>query len=137
MSHRDFPIVPTQFDPPTFSVAGHEFKALPEPPGGALADLLWTFQADTATKAAGLIRFIEGVLSDEAAEQFRLVIHSKDTIVPVQVLAEIAGWLVEEYTDRPTTPSSGLVAGSGSTPATPEGGADSPALTSVAPDSSS
>lgn len=131
MPHRDFPIMPTRDDPPTFSVAGREFKALPEPPGGALSDFFWIFSERIEVKAAGLVRFIEACMPDEQAEAFRLAIHDKDTIVPLSQLADIAQWLVEVYNDRPTTPSSGLVAGSAPTPGTPEGGPDSPASDST------
>lgn len=123
--------MPTREDPPTFNVAGQEFKALPEPPGGALADFFWIYSSEVHVKAAGLVRFIEACMSDEQAEAFRIAIHDKDTIVPLSQLADIAQWLVEVYNDRPTTPSSGLVAGSTPTPGTPEGGADSPASTSA------
>lgn len=136
MSHRDFPIIPTLADPPTFSVAGVEFKALGEPPGGALADFFYTFNSAIEVKAAGLVRFIQGCLPDEAAEEFEIVIHDKETIVPLRLLSDIAKWLVEEYASRPTTPSSGLVAGSTPTSDTPEGGAVSPESTSPALDSS-
>lgn len=136
MSHRDFPIEPTLADPPTFSVAGRSFKALPEPPGGALADFFYTFTSTIEVKAAGLVRFIEGCLPDDAAEEFELAIHDKDTIVTLKQLSEIAKWLVEEYHNRPTTPSSGLVAGSAPTSGTPEGGAVSPEPTLPDSDSS-
>lgn len=137
MSHRDFPITPAQYEPLTFTVAGHEFKTLSDPPGGALADLFWAYQGDMSAQAAGIVRFIEGCMSDEVADEFRLVVHDKDTIVPLAVLIDVCSWLVEEYTTRPTTPSSGLGIGSSPTPVSPEGGAGSQESTSAEPVSSS
>ena len=146
MSRRDFPIVPSQVDPPVFVLADHEFRALPEPPGGVLADWFWTFGADIEVKAAGLVRFIAGCLPDEdtkdeatgvlysGARTFEEVIHSKDTIIRLPVLHEIVEWLMEEYAGRPTTPSSGSGSGSAGTSATSEGGASSAESTSPASD---
>lgn len=134
MPHKDFIITPTTADPPTFSVADREFKALADPPGGALGDLMYAFSHKEITvRTAGLIRFIEDCLPDETVEAFRLLIHDKDSIVPVHVLADIANWLVETYTGRPTMPSPGSPAGSTSTPATSGDGADSPESTSGEP----
>lgn len=137
MSHRDFPITPTQYDRPTFSLADEEFIALPDPPGGALADLFWAYQGDVTAQAAGVVRFIEGCLPDDEADRFLKVIHDKETIVPLAVLSDIHGWLMEQYTDRPTTPSSGSGNGSTPMPATPGDGAGSPELTSADQASSS
>ncbi len=134
MAHKDFDLTPSEADPPTFTVAGREFKCVPEPPGGALADLFWTFQGtETVLRAAGLVRFISACLPDAEAESFELVIHDKDTIIPIAVLHDIATWLIEEYTGRPTTPSSGSATGSGITAATSEDGSASAEL--VATDS--
>lgn len=136
MSHRDFPIVPTTQDPPTFTIAERSFTALAEPPGGALSDYFWLFTERIEVKAAGLVRFIEACLPDEDAAEFQAAIHDKRHVVPLSTLSEIAQWLVEEYTSRPTTPSSGSVGGSVPTPGSPEGGADSPESTSEASASS-
>lgn len=146
MSRRDFEIVPSRLDPPVFSVAEQEFRALPEPPGGVLADYFWTFGSDIEVKAAGLVRFIGGCLPDEStkdeatgvlyggAREFDDLIHSKDTIVPLRLLHDIVGWLMEEYTSRPTTPSSGSGSGSAGTSATPGDGAPSAESPSTASD---
>ena len=122
MAHREFTLTPTQHDPPTFSVAGREFKCLPEPPAGVLTDLVASAEGSPVTQTIALVGFIGGCLSDADAEAFQLLIHDKDTIVPLETLGDIVQWLTEQYTDRPTTPPSSLPAGSPPTAATSEGG---------------
>ncbi len=126
MAHKDFELSPTEADPPSFTVAGREFKCVAEPPGGAMADLFWTFQGnDTPLRAAGLVRFITACMSDADADVFDAVIRDKDTIVSWGTLGEIANWLIEEYTGRPTTPSSGSATGLTPVAVTSEDGSDS------------
>lgn len=125
MAHRSFELAPTRTDPPTFSVAGREFKCLAEPPAGVLTDFIATADGTTAAQVSGLVTFIAGCLGDVDAEQFLLTIHDKDTVVPLDTLGAIAEWLAEEYTQRPTTPSSSSQPGVTTTPATSEDGASS------------
>lgn len=125
MAHRDFTITPTQQDPPTFSVAGREFKCLPEPPAGVLTDLIASAEGSPVAQTIALVGFISGCMSDADAEAFQLLIHDKDTIVPLETLGHIVEWLTEQYSDRPTTPPSSSPAGSPPTAATSEGGSSS------------
>lgn len=134
--HREFIVAPSDRVPPEFTLAGQRFRALPEPPGGALSDFFWVFGASADVKAAGVVRFISACLPDKGveetaaggltllggAEEFDEVIHGKDVIVSLSTLQDIALWLVEEYSGRPQTPSSGSGSGSGETPATPGDG---------------
>jgi hypothetical protein len=39
-------------------------------------------------------------------ERFTALMEDPKRIVPMDVLSEIMSWLIEEYTDRPTQPSS-------------------------------
>lgn len=143
MPHRDFTIVQYENpDPPSFSLSpeptddkqpeSHHFDCLPIPPGGAIADLFLAFQGSITVKTAGCVQFIMGCLTDEDAERFNEVIHDKKSVVRTDKLSEIAMWLVETYTLRPSMPSSGSANGSQQTRATSEDGADSPGSTSEA-----
>lgn len=125
MAHREFTITPTEKDPPTFAVAGREFKCLPEPPAGVLTDLIASADGTPAAQTTALVGFIGGCLSDADAEAFHLLIHAKDTVVPLQTLADIGQWLSEEYVGRPTTPSSTSQPGFTTTAATSGDGAGS------------
>lgn len=133
MAYREFNVVAQPETGPTFVVLGHEFKCLPTPPAGILADIIISSAEEIGKQTAAIINLICGCLPDPQEEEFRLLIYSKDTIVPVETLAEVAEWLLEEYSKpRPTTPSSGSPSGSASSPAMSEGGASSPASTSEA-----
>lgn len=123
MAHKEFSLAPVREDAPTFSVAGREFKCLPEPPAGVLTDLITSAIGATAQSVPAAVEFITGCLPDADADAFVLMIHDKDTIVPLETLAQIVEWLAEEYTGRPTTPSSVLPVGSTATVAQSEDGA--------------
>lgn len=126
MPHREFVLNPTTADPPTFSIAGRDFKCLANPPAGVMTDLVISADGSPSAQTAGLVGFIKGCLSDAESDAFSLLIYDKDTIIPVETLMQIAEWLVTEYTDRPTTPSSSSQPGSTPTAATSEDGASLP-----------
>lgn len=94
-------------------------------------ELVGSVGQDVAAQARGVIGFLEGCLTDVDVDEFRHVIHDKDTVVPLAMLGDIAEWLAEVYAGRPTTPSSASVIGLHSMPATPADGSDSPASTSA------
>lgn len=132
MAHKTFLIPESTIVPPSFTVAGESFICLQEPPAGVLYDVITAANGDVATQANSTIGFLSGVMTDEDAERFKRVIHSKDTIVTTDVLAEILQWVIEQYTERPTTPSSSSPAGPQPTPAGSEDGSDSPTSTPLA-----
>lgn len=132
MAHKTFLIPQSTVDPPSFDVAGESFVCLPTPPAGVLFDVITAADGDVAAQANSTIGFLSGVLSDEDAARFVALIHSKDTVVPTDTLAEILQWVIEQYTERPTTPSSLSPVGPQPTPATSEDGSDSPASTPLA-----
>lgn len=129
MAHKTFDLTPTRADPPTFSIAGRDFKCLPEPPAGVMTDLVVAADGNVGAQASGLVSFIKGCLADADADAFDLLIYDKDTIIPVETLASVAEWLVQEYTERPTTPPSSSQPGL--SPAAPGsvGGSTTPAST--------
>lgn len=129
MTHRDFELPVSDSEAPTFSVAGHEFKCLPDPPSGVLLELVGVVGQDVAVQARGIIAFLEGCLTEADVEQFRTVIHAKDIVIPLATLGSIAEWLAEVYAGRPTTPSSASVVGLPTTPAMSVDGSDSPVQT--------
>jgi hypothetical protein len=45
--------------------------------------------------------FFEQVLLPESYTRFSALLESEDTIVTVETLGEISGWLVEVYAGRP------------------------------------
>lgn len=100
---KDFGVgSPVEAEPLSFKLHGEEFFAIPEIQGKFLIDLVKDSQGeDTAKSAAIILDFFKNVLTDESFERFDALLNSKDKIVSVDTLAEITGWLVEEYTNRP------------------------------------
>jgi hypothetical protein len=97
-----------------------------------LTDLIACADGTIGSAIAGIVAYIEGCLPEADALAFRELVHDKDTIVPFESLMEIAEWLVEVFTGRPTTPSSSSPPGSTSTGAASEGGSSLPATAAPA-----
>lgn len=96
----------TKREPITFSLEGQEFEAKPAIQGKVLLD--FAKLTDDPTKAAAAIPFFfSKVLTPESYKKFDALLESDDVIVEVETLAEIAGWLMEEYTNRPEEQSKG------------------------------
>lgn len=89
-------------EPPTFALHGETFTCVPEIQGKVLLDLVQDSSSSDPVRQAGIItKFFENVLEDESYQRFNALLGDKKRIVKVDKLAEITGWLVEEYTDRP------------------------------------
>lgn len=89
-------------EPITFKLNGEEFTCIPEIQGKVLLDLVKQSSSEDPVQQAGIItEFFDKVLTDESLARFTLLLEDKKKIVRVETLAEITGWLVEEYTDRP------------------------------------
>jgi hypothetical protein len=76
-------------DPISFTLHGENFVAQS---GGD----------DAAASAAIVSRFFKEVLLEESFERFEILVADPDRIVSVETLGEITGWLVGEYSERPT-----------------------------------
>lgn len=89
-------------EPLSFKLYEEEFHCLPQVQGKLLLDLVSDSSDGDAVKSAAVIdKFFRYVLTDESYERFEKMLTGKETIVSVETLAEITGWLVEEYTNRP------------------------------------
>lgn len=91
-------------EPLSFKLHNEEFHCLPEVQGKILLDLVAESgkEDDPAAGAAVINKFFNAVLQDESFVRFNALLESKDKIVPMETLAEITSWLVQEYADRPT-----------------------------------
>jgi len=102
---KDFGSPTTTKEPITFAIHGEEFTAVPEIQGRVLMSFVERAGSEDAAAAASLtIEFFEKVLTEDSWTRFSALTESKDKVVPVELLAEIVGWLIEEYTDRPEEP---------------------------------
>lgn len=104
---------------PTFTVEGvtrkgeewsETFTCLPVAPAGVLDDLSSSVSVDDdgvpRVHQMRLLRFFRGVLEDEDVARFNLLVHDKERMLELTMLAEIMNWLTEELVGHPTTPSS-------------------------------
>lgn len=94
-----------QDEPLTFRLYDETFHAVPSIQGKLLMGLVKDSNMDDpAESAAMVLGFFDKVLVPESLARFNDLMESKDKIVPVETMAEIVGWLVEEYSGRPEEP---------------------------------
>jgi len=101
---RDFGSgAPVDAAPLSFKLHGEEFHCVQQIQGKVLLDLVADSAGDDAAKNAMIIdSFFSSVLLDESFARFNTLLKDKEKIVSVETLAQITGWLIEEYTNRPT-----------------------------------
>lgn len=91
----------TSAEPLTFKLHGEDFHCKPNLQGKILLDLVKNSGGEDGAKAAEVVvSFFDKVLVEESRIRFNVLIES-EKIVTVETLAEITGWLIEQYTDRP------------------------------------
>ena len=100
-------------EPLTFDLGGEEFTCFPEVQGKMILDIIRTAASEGDADqrgmmmAVGVLDFFEKVMDASEYERFNKLMEDPKRIVPMDTLSEIMSWLIEEYTDRPTEPSSG------------------------------
>ena len=99
-------------EPISFKLYGEEFNCLPAIQGKVLLDTVKKIDSDKASAAAEVIEeFFKLTLKGESYERFQKLLNDPEKIVTVETLSEITGWLVGEYSERPTKESSDSSAG--------------------------
>lgn len=89
-------------EPVSFKLYGEEFHCVKNVQGKLLLEIVADANSNDASKSTLIInKFFEYVLLDESYERFQKLVNDKEKIVSVETLAEITGWLIEEYTSRP------------------------------------
>ena len=90
-------------EPVSFTLHGEEFHCRPEIQGKTLLTLMANTNAeDPSDIAKAVTSFFDVCLLPESSERFNALLEDPDRIVTVETLGEITGWLVEEYSARPT-----------------------------------
>ena len=88
-------------EPVTFKLHGETFNCRKAVQGKLLLALV--ANADDPVKSAeAMNKFFEMVLLPEDYVRFEALCADPDKIISVDTIAEIASWLVSEYTNRPT-----------------------------------
>ena len=98
-------------EPLTFDLGGEEFHCYAEVQGKTILDVIRiAAEGDEDTRGAlmavSVLDFFEKVMPPDEHERFNKLMEDPKRIVPMEVLSEIMSWLIEEYTNRPTEPSS-------------------------------
>ena len=90
--------------PLSFKLWDEEFHCRPALQGKVLLDMVSGSTGDDLGVGAARVitEFFSAVLEPESLERFNTLLEDPDKIVTVETLGEITGWLVEEYTGRPT-----------------------------------
>ena len=92
-----------EFPPLGFALNGEEFTCRPAMSGASLLDFVRRADSDSGGMAAeAIVDFLSMSMEEDDAARFDAMIKDPDQIVEVETLGEIAGWLVEQYTARPT-----------------------------------
>jgi len=106
---KDFGSTKTEeFDEIKFKLYGEEFNCFRAIQGKVLLEVAGSFDDNRASNANDVIeKFFKAVLEPESYERFDALIHDPDKIVPRRRPRRNSGWLVEQYSARPTQESSG------------------------------
>lgn len=88
-------------EPMSFKMHGETFNCRPAVQGKLLLSLV--AGADDPVKSADAMnKFFEMVLLEDDHKRFEALCADPDKIISVETIADIAAWLVSEYTNRPT-----------------------------------
>lgn len=91
-------------EPIVFKLHDQEFMCRPDIQGKTLLTLVGDAASNDAARQAGMIeKFFKTVLVPTSYENFDELTTSEDNIVTIETLGEIIGWIVEQYTNRPTS----------------------------------
>lgn len=105
---KDFgsPVVVDEMEPVGFDLYGQHFECYKQINGIALLRFVKEANNEDGARATqALLDIFERVMNDSEYARFIELCEDPDTIVPVETLSEIIGFLIEVYTDRPTTQS--------------------------------
>lgn len=110
--HKSFDVISLdEAEPLTFDLGGEEFTCYPEVQGKMILDVMRSAaEADEESRgmlmAVSVLDFFKKVMPPEEYERFEKLMEDPKRIVPMDTLSDIMGWLIEEYTNRPTQPPS-------------------------------
>jgi hypothetical protein len=110
--HKSFKVINIEeSEPLDFDLGSETFLCYPEVQGKTILDIMRVAaEGDEDTRgvlmAVSVIDFFKKVMPPEEYERFEKLMEDPKQIIPMDTLSEIMSWLIEEYTDRPTQPSS-------------------------------
>lgn len=102
--NKDFGSGPNldNIEPLSFTLHGETFDCVKQIQGKVLLSLVKDANANDVARSADTVeKFFDNVLLPESAERFNALLVDPNRLVPVETLAEIVNWLMEEYAGRP------------------------------------
>lgn len=91
----------------SFKLYGEDFTCYPSMQGKTLLNFAANSDSDSAADSTNaILSFFSSALDKESNERFQKLIEDPDKIVSVETLGEIIGWILEQYSSRPTQVSS-------------------------------
>lgn len=91
-------------EPLSFSLHGETFNCYPSVQGKVLLNMVAKTSGDDQGIAVAKIldEFFSVCLLPESLQRFNALLEDPERIVSVETIGEITGWLIEEYSARPT-----------------------------------
>lgn len=87
----------------SFKLYGEEFECVPALPGRTLLSFAQASGSEDGAESAKAINtFFSKVLVEESYQRFEDLAEDPKRLVTVETLAEVVGWIVETYANRPT-----------------------------------
>lgn len=103
--HKDFgrPVNTDELEPVTFDLYGETYTCYKQIHGVTLLRFVKDANSEDGAKAPeAMLGIFERVMPPEEYKKFEALCNDPETVVPVDTLGEIIGWLLEIYADRPT-----------------------------------
>lgn len=95
----------SDFEPLEFELNGEHFSCKPAVQGSVLLEFVRDAAGeDGADSARALYNFLESSMETAEYERLSTLLHDPEVIIDIALIGEIVSWLVEEYSERPTTP---------------------------------
>lgn len=107
--HKDFgkPVLQDEMEPVSFDLYGKTFNCYKQIHGVTLLRFVKEASSEDGARATeAMLTIFKRVMPSEEYARFEELCDDPDTVVPVETLGEIIGWLMEVYTGRPTEESS-------------------------------
>lgn len=93
----------TDFEPVEFQLNDQTFTCKPALQGAVLLEFVSHADSESGGAQAGaLYGLFEDCMEPKEYERFRAYLNQPDLIIEMTTIGDIASWLVEEYTARPT-----------------------------------
>lgn len=103
--HKDFgaPVQMEELEPVTFNLYNETFHCYKQIHGVTLLRFVKEANSeDGAAAVSAMLGVFERVMPKDEFKRFETLCEDPDTVVPVETLGEIIGWLMEVYSERPT-----------------------------------